>query len=91
MSTTSYGSSLIEIVVDPADGDSPCSLSLGTQSRTKFAYGLLNGFEGLTRAFLYPTMEFVLFSLIILEIVVGEAGPLLFELALDDVPIAFDL
>ena len=72
-------------------GIDPCSLGLGTQSGTKFADGLLNGFEGLTRALLYPAVEFVLFSLIILEIIVGEAGPLLFELPLDDVPIAFDL
>jgi hypothetical protein len=72
-------------------GIAPWSLGLGTQSGTKFADGLMDGFEGLTRALLNPPVEFVLFSLCELEIIVGEASPLLFEIPLDDVPIAFDL
>jgi hypothetical protein len=43
-----------------------------------------------TGALLDAAEEFVLLSVEILQIVVGELSPLLFEFALDEVPVAFD-
>jgi len=52
--------------------------------------GILNRLAGLAGTFLDPAEEFFLEALDVLEIVIGERGPLLFELAFGDVPIAFD-
>ena len=52
--------------------------------------GVFNRFAGLAGAFLDPAEEFLLEAMDVLEIVIGERGPLLFELAFGDVPIAFD-
>ena len=52
--------------------------------------GLFDGFAGFAGAFLDTAEEFVLFSFDVLEVVVGEFGPFLFEHAFGDVPVAFD-
>ena len=57
----------------------------------RFLDGVLDRFTGLSGDFLNPAQELFLLSLGILEIIVRELGPLLFQLALGDVPVAFDL
>ncbi len=52
--------------------------------------GVFDGFAGLAGAALDAADEFVHFAVCVLEVVVGEVGPLLFEFAFDDVPVAFD-
>lgn len=51
---------------------------------------LFDSFAGFTRAFLNATEQFVLLAFDVLEIVVGERGPFLLQLAFGDVPVAFD-
>ena len=51
---------------------------------------LLNRFAGFARALLNAANEFFLLAFGELEIVIRELGPLLFQLALGDVPVAFD-
>lgn len=45
----------------------------------------------LTRALLNPSEQLFLFAFDVLEVVISELCPLLFELTLDDVSFAFDL
>ena len=52
--------------------------------------GLFDGFTSFTCALLNPTIEFFLFTFDILQVIVREFRPLLFQLALGNVPIAFD-
>ena len=52
--------------------------------------GVFDGFAGLAGAALDAADEFVHLAVGVLEVVVGEVGPLLFEFAFDDVPVAFD-
>ena len=52
--------------------------------------GLFHFFLGLSGAFLDSANKFVLFTFLILKIVVSEVRPFLFELAFEDIPIAFD-
>lgn len=47
-------------------------------------------FPRLTGAFLNPAKQFVFLAFDVFKIVVGKLGPLLFEFAFGDVPIAFD-
>jgi len=51
---------------------------------------VFDGFAGLAGAALDAADKFVHFAVGVLEIVVSEVGPLLFEFAFDDVPVAFD-
>jgi hypothetical protein len=52
---------------------------------------LFNGHTGLTGALLNPTEQFVMLPFNVLEIVIRERGPLLFQLAFSDIPVAFDI
>jgi len=56
--------------------------------------GVFDGFfhclAGFAGALLDTTQEFVVFAFDVLEIVVGELGPLLLKFALCDVPVALD-
>lgn len=63
---------------------------LATAGGTGFVDSLFDGFAGFARALLNPADQFVLPAFGVLEIVIGELGPFLFQLALGDVPIAFD-
>ena len=55
----------------------------------EFLEGFFDGFTGFACALLNPTKQFVTFAVDILQIVIREFAPFLFQLALDDVPIAF--
>ena len=55
-----------------------------------FVEGVFHGHPGLARALLDATDQFVLFAFDVLQIVIRELGPFLFQLALGDVPVAFD-
>jgi hypothetical protein len=54
-----------------------------------FLERLLNRFAGFPGALLNPANKFFLLAFGELEIVIRELGPLLFQLALGDVPVAF--
>jgi hypothetical protein len=47
-------------------------------------------FMSFPRALLNPADQFVLLAFDVLEIVIRKLGPFLFQLALGDVPVAFD-
>ena len=49
-----------------------------------------NCFAGFARAFLNPAQQFFFFAFDVFQIVIREFGPFLFQLALGDVPVAFD-
>ena len=49
-----------------------------------------DGFTGCAGALLNPANQFVLFAFDVLEVVIRELGPLFFQLAFGDVPVAFD-
>ena len=51
---------------------------------------LFDGHTGLTGALLNPTEQFLMLAFDVLEVVIRELGPLLFQFALGDVPVAFD-
>jgi hypothetical protein len=55
-----------------------------------FLDGLFNRFAGFARALLNPANQFFLLAFGVLQIVIRELRPSLFQLALGDVPIAFD-
>jgi hypothetical protein len=55
-----------------------------------FFDSVFDHFTGFTGALLNPTEQFVVLALDVLEIVIGELGPSLFQLALSDVPVALD-
>ena len=63
---------------------------LGAAGAAGFLDRLFHGVAGLTRALLNPAEQFVLLPGDILQVVVGELGPLLFEFALRNVPVALD-
>ena len=52
--------------------------------------GVFHRFTGFAGALLYPAKQFFLLAFAVLEIVVRELGPLLLQLTLGDVPVAFD-
>jgi hypothetical protein len=51
---------------------------------------LLDGFMGFAGALLDPAVQFVALAVGVLEIVIRELGPLLFQFAFGNVPVAFD-
>jgi hypothetical protein len=51
---------------------------------------LFDSFTGFPCAFLNAAEEFFLLAFDVLEIVIGKFGPFLLQLALGDVPVAFD-
>jgi hypothetical protein len=55
-----------------------------------FLDGLFDRFTGFARALLNPANQFILLAFGIQEIAIREFGPFLFQLALGDVPVAFD-
>jgi hypothetical protein len=55
-----------------------------------FLDSLFDRFAGFARALLNPANQFFLLAFGVLEIVIRELGPLLFQLAFGDVPVAFD-
>src|ERR1035437_690822 len=55
-----------------------------------FLERLFDRFAGFAGALLNPANKFFLLAFGILEIVIRELGPLLFQLALGNVPVAFD-
>src|ERR1039458_2685456 len=55
-----------------------------------FLDGFLDRFPGFAGAFLNPAQQFFLLAFGELEIVIRELGPLLLQLTLGDVPVAFD-
>jgi len=55
-----------------------------------FLERLLNRFAGFPGTLLNPADKLFLLAFGVLEIVIRELGPLLFQLALGDVPVAFD-
>jgi hypothetical protein len=58
--------------------------------RGGFLDGLFNHLAGFAGGLLNPTEQFLLFTRDVLEIVIRQLGPLLFQLALGNVPSAFD-
>ena len=65
-------------------------LLLDGEGRAVFFDGDFYGFTTFASAFLDTTDQFFLLAFDELEIVIRERGPFLFEVALDDVPVAFD-
>jgi hypothetical protein len=55
-----------------------------------FLDGLFDRFTGFAGALLNAANQFFLLAFGVLEIVIRELGPFLFQLALGDVPVAFD-
>jgi len=63
---------------------------MAAASGAGFLEGLFDHFAGFARALLNPANQFILLAFGVLEIVIRELGPFLFQLALGDVPVAFD-
>jgi hypothetical protein len=55
-----------------------------------FLDGLFDRCTGFARAFLNAANQFILLAFGVLKIAIRELGPFLFQLALGDVPVAFD-
>lgn len=53
--------------------------------------GFFHRFTGLPGSLLDSAEQFILLSFDVLEIILSEPRPLLFQIAFDDVPVAFDL
>jgi hypothetical protein len=64
--------------------------SLFAAAGRDFLDGLFDLFTGFAGALLNAAQQFILLAFGKLEIVIRELGPLLFQLALGDVPVAFD-
>ena len=64
--------------------------SLLAAARRGFLDGLFDRFPGFAGALLNAAQQFIVLALGALEIVIRELGPLLFQLALGDVPVALD-
>jgi len=62
----------------------------GASGGEQFLDRLFNRFAGFARALLNPANQFVLLTFGVLEIVIRELGPFLFQFAFGDVPVAFD-
>jgi len=63
---------------------------LATAGGTAFRDDFFDRFARFAGALLNATQQFILLAFGELEIVIRELGPLLFQLALGDVPVAFD-
>jgi len=74
---------LLSIGVETHDG------SLFAATGRGFLESLLDRFSGFASALLNAAQQLVVLALGELEIVIRELGPLLFQLALGDVPVAF--
>jgi hypothetical protein len=64
--------------------------SIAAAGGAGFLDGLFDGFTGFAGALLNPPQQLFLFAFGILQIAIRELGPFLFQLALGDVPVAFD-
>jgi hypothetical protein len=64
--------------------------SLATASRRVFLDRVLDHFTRFAGEFLNPTDQFFLLAFSVAEIIVRELRPFLFQLALGDIPVAFD-
>jgi hypothetical protein len=64
--------------------------SLAATAGTGFLDRLFYDFTGFPGALLNPAEQFVVLALDVLEIVIRKLGPLLFQFALGDVPVALD-
>ena len=63
---------------------------LAAAGSADFLERLFDRFAGFAGALLDPAQQFFLLAFDVLEIVIGKFGPLLFQLAFGDVPVAFD-
>ncbi len=63
---------------------------LGGQGGTVSIDGAFHGLAAFSSAFLNASEQLFLLAFDVLKVVVGELGPLLLEVAFDDVPVAFD-
>src|ERR1035437_5896046 len=68
----------------------PTGSLFATAGGAGFLDRLFDCFAGCARALLNPANQFFLLAFDVLEIVIRELGPFLFQLALGDVPVAFD-
>ena len=64
--------------------------SLAAAGGGRFLDRFFNGFAGFPGALLNPTDQFLLLAFGKLQIAIRELGPLLFQFALGDVPVALD-
>src|ERR1700676_1681907 len=69
---------------------SECSLITTAAGGAEFLDHLFYCFAGFAGALLNPANQFFLFAFGVLEIVIRKHGPFLFQLALGNVPVAFD-
>jgi hypothetical protein len=74
----------------PPGTDGAAGGSVAAAGETRFLAGLFNCFAGFARALLNPAEQFLLFAFNVLEIIIRELRPSLFQLALGDVPVASD-
>jgi hypothetical protein len=68
----------------------PRARRLTTAGGAGFLDGFLHRFTGFARAFLNPPNQFFLLAFDVLQIVIRQLGPFLFQLAFGDIPVAFD-
>jgi hypothetical protein len=68
----------------------PVVVGLGAAGGAGFLDRLFDCFTGFARALLNPAQQFFLLAFGVLEIVIREVIPFLFQLALGDVQVAFD-
>jgi hypothetical protein len=61
-----------------------------TATGAGFLERFFDRFAGFARALLDPADQFILLAFGVLEIIIRELRPFLFQLALGDVPVAFD-
>jgi hypothetical protein len=64
--------------------------STATAGGAGIVHRFLNGLPGFPSAFLEPADQFLLLTVSVLEIVVRELAPFLFQFALGNVPVALD-
>ena len=57
---------------------------------TGFLNGFFDYFTSFTRALLNPANQFILLAFGVFKVAIRKFGPFLFQLALGDVPVAFD-
>jgi hypothetical protein len=67
-----------------------CLIGAAAAAGAEFLDGFFDRFPGFAGAFLNPAQQFILLAVNVSQIVIRQLGPLLFQLALGDVPVAFD-
>ena len=67
-----------------------CGRLLAVACLSRLLEGIFHGFLACAGALLDASQKFVVLAFDKLEIIIGQGGPLFFEFALDDVPVAFD-